>query len=303
MSSKKKTQSKVEVRDTAQNEVVKARVGEVTVESAIRSVGATSASVGKLLAGAIEKVQTELQVLEDVKKVVALTQQDLETLHGKDNLLRSIEEIQVARDEMAAQLERDRQEMSNQFEREKADFKRRAEENAAQFEFELSKSKLSAKTAYEADQHQVRVIERDRREALAKEWAAREEALQAREAELNTLKTQVAAFPQQLKTEVAAAAAAAGSSVKREYEYQLDTAKRDAASAQVLANLRVATLTEQNEQLVTQLAAANNRVEAANAKVAEIAQKALESASGQRTLTEMQSFVNKDTSNGAGRKA
>ena len=302
MSSKKKTPTKVEVRDVAQNEVVKARVGEVTVESAIRSVGATSASVGKLLAGAIEKVQTELQVLEDVKKVVALTQADLETLHGKDALLRSIEEIQVARDEMNAQLERDREALVAEFELEKANYKRQSDENAAQSDFQLNQQKLAAQATFEAERHQTLVQERDRKEAVERGFAARDAELKARETELATLRTQVAAFPQQLKTEVAAAAGAAGSAVKRDLEHQMEMLQKDAAGAQVLANLRVATLTEQVAALQQQVTAANARVEAANAKVAEIATKALDSASGQRTLTEMQQFANKDGSNGASRK-
>lgn len=101
MSSKKKP-SKVEVRDTAQNEVVKAKVANVTAASALQNLGTAQASVGRTLATVGEQVQSQLQVLEDVKKVVALTQTELEELHGKDQVLRSIEELQAARRDAAA---------------------------------------------------------------------------------------------------------------------------------------------------------------------------------------------------------
>lgn len=301
--SKKKTPSKVEVRDVAQNEAVKARVGEVTVESAIRSVGATSASVGKLLAGAIEKVQTELQVLEDVKKVVALTQQDLENLHGKDALLRSIEELQVTHDTLTAELEAARQNAQLEFEAEQTAVARQNEESVAVYAHQLNKDKLAAQAKLEAEIHAATTAERDRKEGLEKIWVAREELLRKSEKELADLRIAVESFPAQLKAETEKAASIAGNSVKRDFSHQLEMLQKDNAAAQVLSNLRVQTLTEQNTQLATQLAAANARVEAANAKVAEIATKALDSASGQRTLTEMQNFATKDSANGAGRKA
>lgn len=297
----KKTKTKVEARSESQNVAVQERVAGVSVESALRNVGTAQATIGRTLANVGEQLQKELQTLDDVKKAVEITRGELEALHGKDSLLQSIEQLEMSRNEMEANLDRDRAAAIQALETEKAEFRRSADADAANYSHEMAKAQLAKQSALEAEIHAAQITERNRKELLEKSWAAREEGIRATESEFLELKKQVAAFPDKLRNETNIARNEGIGSVKREFEHQAALSKNISENAANMAALRIATLDEQVTRLTEQLNDANKRVTEANAKVAEIATKALESASGERAVTQAQTMLS--NGNGAARKA
>lgn len=297
--SSKKAKTKVEVQSETKNEAVKAKVSGITVETALKSVSAAQAAIGRTLADVGEQVQKELQTLEDVRKTKELVTQELEELHGKDALLKNTEELQVAFE--AKKLELD--ESFKIFQRDLADKQDAAGRQLASEEeenrFNATKAKLAADALLETDIHAARVSERDRKEALEKTWALREENIKKNETEFADLKNQVNGFPALLKAETEKAASIAGNSMKGQYEHTLALTRKDAEAAKQIAEMQIKTLNEQVFRLSAQLTESYTKLDAANTKVAEIANKALESASGQRTLAEIQSFSSKESSNGS----
>lgn len=296
MASKK---TKNEIQSETKNEAVKTRVAGITVETALKSVSAAQAAIGRTLADVGEQVQKELQTLEDVRKSKELLTQELEDLHGKDALLKNTEELQVAFETKKLELD----ESFKIFQRDLADKQDAASRQLASKEeenqFNATKAKLAADALLESEIHAARVSERDRKEALEKTWALREESIKKNETEFADLKTQVNAFPALLKAETEKAASIAGNSVKGQYEHTLALTRKDAEAARQIADMQIKTLNDQVTKLSLQLTEAYNKLDAANTKVSEIATKALESASGQRTLAEIQSFSSKENNNGS----
>lgn len=85
--------------------------------------------------------------------------------------------------------------------------------------------------------------------------------------------------------------------------FEVSHLKKDAENAANLAKLEIASLKSSNEELKAQLAKISADLAAANEKVKGIAEKALESASSQRTLAEVSMLQQTRQDNGVSRKS
>lgn len=299
MSSKKAPKTKVEQFTKQQNEQVRAKAAEVTVDSALKSVSEAQAQIGKTLASVGEKLQNELQQLDTLRKAVALEKEELAAVHGKEALLNSIEELQAQYDAKRVELEEKHSSILKQYEDKQDEIARQNEQEAAVEALNRSKSKLTAEAALEQEIHAAKVAERNRKEELEKSWALREETLKKSETEFADYKKQVEEFPAKLKAEVGKEVNIAVAREKRDYEHTIALLRKDAETAKQMADMQIATLKGQLDSALAQLQQANARIAESDSKVAKIAEKALESASGQRTLSELQQFQGASRDNGA----
>ena len=80
--------------------------------------------------------------------------------------------------------------------------RKRAEE---QYSYDVQLQRKKDQDAFQEQLRQQAAAERDRKEKLEKDWAAREDALKLREKELEDLRKQVTDFPSALKKETDAA--------------------------------------------------------------------------------------------------
>src|SRR5262249_52690255 len=135
---------------------------------------------------------------------------------------------------------------------------------------------------------------KDKQEALEKDWAHREAELKRREKELEDLRTQVTNFPEVIKKEVNAAVAVATNSVKKEYETKIVLAAKDSETAQKLAGQEVVSLKQAIEKANAQLSELKSQLDQAHHDVKEISPKALESASGRSAMEALQKVLEKE---------
>src|SRR5262249_26070068 len=135
---------------------------------------------------------------------------------------------------------------------------------------------------------------KDKQEALEKDWAHREAELKRREKELEDLRTQVANFPEVVKKEVNAAVAVATNSVKKEYETKIVLAAKDTETAQKLAAQEIGSMKAALEKANTQIGDLRTQLEQAHRDAKDIAAKALESASGRSAMEALQKVLEKD---------
>lgn len=259
-------------------------VQEITVETVAQRVAALGVELTRTLSSLTERFTVEVKLLEDVRKAVALEQQEVERLHGRDVVASSTQELledyrrrkaaleaelkarqdewQVQQDLRARQLREQEEEIKRQRQREKEEY-----------EYQKALERKKDQDRYEEEKRQR---ERD--------WAARESQLREREQELATLKAEAAKIPAMLQTEVAKAVSDAVKGEQDRAKQQMLMVQKDRESDKQVSALRIAALEETVARQSAQIEALQNRLEDARAQVREIAVQAIEGASGARAL-------------------
>lgn len=281
---------------------VLADVSGLTAETAVKKVTEAGLTINKTLAGINEQVISLVEELKQLDEAIQLKTEELNALHGKDVAASTIDVLVAEYDkkkaELEAEMERLRKDIADSraraaaelaAEREAAEVARKRAEEQYAYDTQLSRKK--EQDAFAEALRQQAAQERDRKEKLEKEWAAREESLKLREKELEDLRKQVAEFPQVLKKESDTAAAIAGNRVKSDWEMKLTLATKDAETAQRVATMEIASLKETCTKQAQAIQTLQAELNEAKRQVQAIAEKALESASGARALAEVQGVI------------
>jgi chromosome segregation ATPase len=290
-----------EARDTHAKNVL-ADVSGLTAETAVKKVTEAGLTINKTLAGINEQVISLVEELKQLDEAISLKTEELDGLHGKDIAASALDVLVAEYDKKKAELEAEMERLRNEIAetREKAAQELAAEREAAelarkraeeQYAYDTQLGRKKDQDAFAETLRQQAAQERDRKEKLEKEWAAREEALKLREKELEDLRKQVAEFPAQLKKEADTAAAIAGNRVKAEWDMKLTLATKDAETAQRVASMEIASLKETATKQAQTIQALQAELNEAKRQVQTIAEKALESASGARALAEVQGVI------------
>lgn len=306
MSSKKSTKTAQFTKE--KDESIRKVASELTAESALASIAEVQASLGKTLASVGEKLQAKLQELANVNRAVELEKEELSRIHDVGIIAQSIEEAQAVFEarkaelgklSAAALLDYDEKvaEARRKYDLERDEIEQHRKRDVEQYSYDLGQEQKKRRESFDEEIRLLRNAERDRSEVLAKDWAVREGILGKAESEIVELRIKVNEFPAVLKGEVDKQVGIVGNTVKRDYEHRISLLQKDAEAEKKVADMTNRSLQEQVSKLSTELASAYARLTAADEKVAKIAEKALESASGQRALSEIQSFTQRE--NGA----
>jgi colicin import membrane protein len=285
-------------------------VSSLTAESAVKKVTEAGLTINKTLAGINEQVMSLVEELKKLDEAIQLKTDELGELHGKDIAASAVDvlvaEYDRKKEELQAEMERLQKEISDTrskfatdlaAERDALEVARKRAEEEYTYDTQLQRKK--EQDAFAEQLRQQAASERDRKEKLEKEWAAREEALKLREQELENLRKQVADFPTVLKKETDTAAAIAGNRVKSEWEMKFTLAQKDAETSQRVSIMEIASLKETNSKQAQAIQALQTELAEAKRQVQTIAEKALESASGARALAEVQGVIaNRDYTKG-----
>jgi chromosome segregation ATPase len=277
-------------------------VSGLTAESAVKKVTEAGLTINKTLAGINEQVMALVEELKKLDEAIHLKTEELAGLHGKDIAASAI-------DVLVAEYDRKKADLQAEMERLQKEIAENRAKSAAELATEQEAAEVARKRAEEEYTYNIQLMrkkeqdafaeqlrlqsatERDRKEKLEKDWAAREEGLKLREKELEDLRKQVSDFPTLLKKEADTAAAIAGNRVKGEWEMKFTLAQKDAETAQRVASMEISSLKDTNHKQAQALQALQAELAEAKRQVQTIAEKALESASGARALAEVQGVI------------
>ncbi len=287
-----------EVRNTAK---------EFSVEQALQSVGKVNLEVSKHFSSVSEALIEQAKHLETVTEAVDLAEKELEELHGKEVVASSLASLMAEFEVKKQELHQKKLDMEDVWKRDTAAHdkfwkeqtadaaKQRAREQQ-EYEYNLTKARKEIQDDFDEKMATLDKQNRDKQEALQKSWAAREQALAMKETEVAELKKQVEEFPMKLSAEVKREVAIATNSQKREYDFQIQMHLKDAASQAALSKQTITALEKSKEDQAVLIADLQRQLVSAKEQVANIATKALESASGAVALERVTSFTrNNDT--------
>ena len=258
------------------------------------TIASTQVEVQKSLAALSAKLVEQIQVLGNVEEAIKLKREELQQLYN-------IEAGAVSLDDLDAKIEAQRESWKEEQARKQREFAEQQSERNKQwarveeeYQYRMAQEHKKSEDDFAYGMAQQEKGNRDKQELLDKNWAQREEELKKREKELEDLRVQVAAIPEQVRKAENAAVAVATNSVKKEYETKIVLATKDAETAQKLAAQEVASLRAALEKAHAQLTEVKTQLDQAHHDVKEISAKALESASGRSAMEALQKVLEKE---------
>jgi hypothetical protein len=303
-----------DVADPKALEAARARTAEIresvkniSVDTALQGVGKVNLEVSKLFSAISEAVIQQAKHLETVSEAVNLAEQDLQELHGKDVVASSLTSLLAEFEAKKLELQQKKAEQEEAWKREAAahdklwkeqqlELQKQRTREQQEYDYNLAKARKSIQDDFDEKMAALEKQNRERQEALTKSWNAREQALAAQETELANFKKQVEEFPTKLASEVKREVAIATNSQKREHDFAMQIATKDASAQVALSSQKIAALEASRAEQAAIIADLQKQLAAAKEQVANIATKALESASGAVALERVTSFTRNNES-------
>jgi colicin import membrane protein len=302
MTSKKKTVTKSETFSKEKNEATLKSAANLTIDAAAKKVTEAQLSIGKTLSDVTSKLQEQLQELETVTQAVSLRKQELNTIYGSEQVLKSIDELQAEYENKKTQVDQDFAAYQQETEARQQSLELQRTQEEESFNYNLQQARRNEQLKYEEENRVRKAYERDQTETLQKGWALREEGLKKLENEIVDLRAKVAAFPTELDAAVKKAEAIVGNTVKRDYEHKLQLLQKDFDTAKTVSDGTIRGLHERlaaNDKVIGELTL---RLTSAEERVTTIATKALEAASSTKSLADVQNLIQTQNNGASARK-
>ena len=268
----------------------------VTVDGVVEQVSRLGLEISRALGGISEKLVDEVNRLATLRTAVELEQRELERLHKVDvaatALDQLVQEYKSQKDQLEAEIAVQRsvwEENTQNAERERKEqedaLKKQRQRDIDEYEYKKNLERKRAQDKYEEELRQQEKKNQERQEALEKSWNQREAVLREKEEELQRLRAESSEFPARLQREVGQAAAQAAKEAKLQADQQALLLKKEAESDRRVAELRIKTFEDLIARQTAQIAEMQKQLDEAKRQVQEIALRAIEGASGAKTLT------------------
>ena len=292
------------VRDAEVHQAVEG----VTVDAVVQRISGLGLELSRALADVSGKLTEEVQLLASVREAVGLERKELERLHKIDIAATALDQMvqdytrekQHLESEIAAQRaqwEEESQRVERERKEQEESLKKQRQREIEDYEYKKTLERKKAQDKYDED---VRLIEKrnqEKQETLEKGWKQREAILKEREEDLARLRKESEEFPARLQKEAQAAAEQSRRETEAKSEQQTMVLKKDAETEKRLAALQVKTLEDAVARQQAQIAALEKQLADAKQQVQDIAVKAIEGASGARTLSHINQIAMEQAKN------
>jgi len=280
----------------------------ITVEAVVQRISGLGLEVSKALSDVSDKLSQEVSLLATVREAVSLERKELEQLHRMDVAATALDqmvqdysrereklesEIAVRRaawEEESVRVERERKEQEE-------NLRKLRQREIEDYEYKKALERKKAQDKYDEEMRLTEKKNLERQEALEKGWQQREAALKEQEQDLARLRKDAEEFPARLQKETQAATLQAKRETEARLEQQMLIARKDAETEKRLAELQVKTLQESVAQQTAQIATLEKQLAEAKQQVQDIAVKAIEGASGARTLSHINQIAMEQAKN------
>jgi len=270
-------------------------VQSVSSDEIIRKFADLNIEISKTIGFLSDKLVTEINYLNKLRQVAELEKKEIERLHKIDVAQTAldylIEEYQTRQQELEEEITTQRAEWEQEQSQKEAEAQDEATtlEKARKREIEEYeyKKNLERKKAQDKYEEEVRLrdkLNKEKQETLEKSWQQRESTIKAQEEELISLRKIVDEAPIKLQKELDKAVADAILRTEMKRSQEIELLKKDSESDKRIAELKIKTLEESLLRGLEQIAAMQAQLNDAKKQVQDIAVKAIEGASGSKTL-------------------
>jgi hypothetical protein len=274
---------------------VRAAVDGISVEGVVQKMSGLSLEISKALNGLSDQLTEEVNRLASIRQAVELEQKELQRLHkidiGVTALDQLVQDYRLEQERQEAEIAAQRtawEEESQRIERERKEneenLKKLRQREMDDYEYKKTLERKRAQDKYDEDVRTLEKKNKEKQEALEKDWSARGGALKEQEEELARLRKESQEFAARLRSESEQAASQATRTAQAKFEQDLLILKKDAEADKRVADLRIKTLEETIAGQAAQIAALQKQLDQAKQQVQEIALQAIEGASGAKAL-------------------
>jgi len=281
------------------NAVSLGKAASVNISASLSAISSTSVKIQGDLAKISEELIQKHADLQAVDEAIALKKQEMESLHGVDSVLLTIDEAKAqhaahleAQAKEKEQIEEEHQNLINQRSQERA----REEE---EYKYNLQQSRKANQDAWTEEVRVRGNQERDRREAFEKDITNREAFLKAKETEYQAASARIANWDVDVKKEVDKAVAIATNSLSKDHAHKTQLVEIQNKATVDGLNAALAQKTQLLSDRDATIAAITAQLKEAYAKNAELASKAVEGAANAKSMADMQSLITNVGGNGA----
>jgi colicin import membrane protein len=267
----------------------------LSVDGVVEQISKLGLEVSRAMSGVSEKLVEEVNRLAALRAAVELERKELERLHKIDVAATAIdqmvqeygkqkEELEAAIAEQRSEWEESVQSAERERKEQDEALKKQRQRDIDEYEYKKNLERKRAQDKYDEELRQQEKKNRERQEELEKTWALRQTALREQEQEVAGLKKDSAEFPARLQNEVRQAAAEAAKEAHRQSDQEAILAQKEAESDRRISELRIKGLEDTIGRQGTQISELQKQLDEAKRQVQEIAVRAIEGASGAKTL-------------------
>lgn len=270
-------------------------VQNVSSEEIIRKFADLNIEISKTIGSLSDKLVAEINYLTKLRQVAELEKKEIERLHKIDVAQTAldylIEEYQARQQELEeeitiqrAEWEREQAQKEEEIQDEETALEKTRKRENEEYDYKKNLERKKAQDKYEEEVRLRDKLNKEKQETLEKSWQQRESTIKAQEEELTSLRKIVEEAPIKLQKEVDKAVADAIQRTEMKRSQEIELLKRDSESDKRIAELKIKTLEESLLRGMEQVAAMQAQVDDAKKQVQDIAVKAIEGASGSKTL-------------------
>jgi hypothetical protein len=285
----------------------------LSTEGIVQEVSALRLEIGGLLGQLSDRLEEEVGKYRQVRQAVEAKQKELQEIYEIEQSALSLAalieaqhqkrqqteaELAVRKEELTREIETLHTEWGKEKKVHEAEIKERdADEQKSrkrekeEYLYAFQREQQLAREQFEDEKARLEREITNRREQMEKELADREKAVGEKETELNELRKQAGAFPEELESAVNQAVKEAIQRVESEAKNREELLKKEFDGERNVLNTRIEslekTVTEQNERI----AKLSQQVEKAYSQVQDIATKAIEGTSQSQSLAKLQQLM------------
>jgi len=299
-------EKKMEQKKKAEKEVVE-KVSAYTVESIVKDLADLHLHVGKALSEVSEELVGEANKLKEIKQAIEIEKANLEELHdiqlSADTLSSLVQEHEEKRQAFETEIKDREEKFSLEMEQQRtawireedeheqarkerdAELKKLRQREEEEYKYNLAVQRKKEKDVYEEEKKALMANLEEIRTKQEKELAEREAAIAEKEKQFFELAKKVELFPAELSKAVKEAENAAYKKVSEDAKIQAQLVAKEVDAESRVAELKIKTLETTAKEQEKRLQRFMEELTEANEKVQNIAVKAIEGASGARTLS------------------
>ena len=296
----------------------------LSTEEIAKLAGTLKGEVGKLLAQLGDRMEEEINKYRLVKRAVLAKDKELAEIHEIQRSASSLEalleaqhnkrdefesEMEAARDEITGEIDtlraawekEKKQHETEQKERDSTEAKRREREKE-EYKYSFVREQIQARDQFDDQKAKLEREAEIRKETLEREVAERERAVSLREADLDSLRKKVDAFPKDLETAVARAIKETSDRLSTESKNREELAKKEFAGERNVLATKIEAFEGKVAEQTDQLKQQSQRLEKAYAQVQEIAVRAIEGSGISKSLASLQQLLSEQSKRPAAEK-
>ena len=311
-------QKQLELKPEKKLEEKKARetvriADSLSSEGVVQEISGLKIEIGKVLTQIGDKLEDEVGKFKAIQNAIILKEKELQELYEIEKTamtLAALIEVQNQKKqqfetEIAARKEDLEQEIQNlrfDWAKEKSEYeaqikerdtaeKKKRDREKEEYEYAFKRQQQISKDKFDDEKAKLEKEILLTKERMDGELSGREKIIAAKEEELNELRKRVTLFPKEMEASVGKAVKDSSERLNLESKNREELLKKEFTGEKNVLTTRIESLDKTAKEQNAQIAALTQFLERANQKVQEIAVKALESASAQKSLSSLQQLL------------